>query len=162
MEDSRGISHWLVLELFRSSVVISDLRKGVNTKISKFAGDTRLFWGFFWVIDCCANVEGLQRVPTKMSGWRGGSCALVENYKVMHLGKTNVAYMILRSELVTSQESHLGVSINSSLKALAWCTAEDKEPDNVNLAVNTLNKLGVCLGKKKNIRNWLTAQKLES
>lgn len=49
-----------------------------------------------------------------MSGQKGGSCALVEKYEVMHLGKTNEAYMILHSELVvTTQESHPGIPVKN-------------------------------------------------
>lgn len=55
-------------------------------------------------------------LPTKKSGQKGGSWALVAKYKVMHLGNANEVHKILHSELVvTAQETHVGSSVKNSL-----------------------------------------------
>lgn len=85
--------------------------------------------------------------PQEKVGQKGGSWALVAKYKIMHLGNANEFYMILHSELVvTTQEIHVGSSIKSSLKALARCATDTKDDDNVNSAVNNLNKAFFFLG----------------
>lgn len=65
MRFSNGVAQECLLGLVLFSTFICGIGKGMDSKISRFVDDAKLFWE----IKCFANDKGLQKNLAKVSGW---------------------------------------------------------------------------------------------
>ncbi|CAM5136177.1 unnamed protein product [Eretmochelys imbricata] len=131
-EVNSGVPQGSVLGSVLFNIFINDLEKGVNSKVAKFADDTKLLK----IVKSQADCEELQKDLSDLGDWatKWQMKFSVDKCKVTHIGKHNLnyTYKMMGSKLaVTTQERDLGIIVDSSLKTSTQCAAAVKKANRI-------------------------------
>ncbi len=119
-----GVPQGSILGPLLILVYIDDLEKGILSKLSKFADDTKLAG----VVDSLEQSQELQRDLTSLVDWAQtwDMQFNVDKCKVMHIGTKNskAGYAMDGKTLqVVTQDRDLGIIVEDTLKPTAQCLA---------------------------------------